>query len=156
MSEPSPVQTKKFNEFLQSSSAGQVHALLRVAISAANLRSEDLGVYWGITVCPDKDSLARLNVSNRVLLDVRRTGSVDIFLLDRTMRFNRLPMSLKLYEGFDSLPGSAILEASSYEEATTALGNRAVQKYFRQHSLAEWRKLPNPKWHNPLANSLLL
>ncbi len=156
MSEPSSVQSEKFNEFLRNPHASQIRALLKTAIGAAGLLESDRGIYWGVTVCPDKIAVARLNVSNRVLLDVQRNQSVEVFLLDVTMRFNRLPRSLKLYEGFPSLKGSAMLVVTDYEKATATLNNRAIQKYFQNHSLADWRRLPNSKWHNPLANSLLL
>ena len=156
MSEPTAVQNQKFNEFLRNPHASQIRALLKTAIDAAGLLESDRGIYWGVTVCPDKIAVARLNVSNRVLLNVQRDQSVEVFLLDETLRFNRLPRKLELYEGFPSLTGSAMLVFANYEDATTALTNRAIQRYLRNHSLAEWRKLPNSKWHNPLANSLLL
>lgn len=156
MSDPTVVQTQKFNEFLLHPQASQIRALLKSAIGAAGLLEVDRGIYWGVTVCPDKDAIARLNVSNRVLLNVLRDQSVEVFLLDEKMRFTRSLRNQTLYEGFTSLKGSAMLVFASYEVATEAFKNRAIQRYFRNHSRADWRRLPNSKWHNPLTNSLLL
>ena len=47
------VQIDKYEKFLKDPLSRKVIKFLRVAVAAAELKDEDRGVYWGITVYPE-------------------------------------------------------------------------------------------------------
>jgi hypothetical protein len=50
-------QQKKFDQFLSLPESAAYVELLTRAMQAAELTRETCGVNWGVTVCPDKDTI---------------------------------------------------------------------------------------------------
>jgi hypothetical protein len=148
-------QRVKFEKFLSDPRSPQVTKLLKVAVAAAELNKEDLGIYWGVTVCPDKDAFARINVSNRILFSIDMDCQVIVLVLEHELGMGRLPKKMRWSSGFPTVEDSQAVVFENLSEAEKAFGMKAFNKAFIAHSKTQWRKLPNSKWHNPLTNSFL-
>lgn len=149
-------QRAKFEKFLGDPRSPEVTKLLKIAVAAAELKIEDLGVYWGVTVCPEKDIFARINVSNRMLFDIDVDCQVVVLVLTHEFGKGRLPKRLQLRSGFPKIEGSRTVIFKNLSKAKKAFGMKAFNQAFIAHSKTKWRKLPDPKWHNPLTNSFLI
>jgi len=149
-------QRAKFEKFLSDPRSPEVTKLLKIAVAAADLKIEDLGIYWGVTVCPEKDIFARINVSNRILFDIHMDCLVVVLVLTHEFGKGRLPKWLQLSSGFPKIDGSRTAIFKNLSAAKKAFGMKAFNQAFIAHSKTQWRKLPNSKWHNPLTNSFLI
>lgn len=158
-----PPQQKKFDQFLSLAESAAYIELLKRAIQAAELTIETCGVNWGVTVCPDKDTIFRINRGNIALLDLCK-GFLDPsdpgLLIKAAVIDSELgvltPRGIDLYQGFTNRLKESLLAVGRWEKwGTTFFDNKKIVRAFKAHSDASVRNLPNPNWHNPLVTTLL-
>jgi len=69
---PTRPQTEKFAKFQEEPLSQNCIDLAKATISAASLSLSERGRTWGVTVCPDPESLIRLNVGNLAQMSVQK------------------------------------------------------------------------------------
>jgi hypothetical protein len=141
--------------------------LVRKAIQVASLSDSDRGVSWGVTVCPDSDSLIRLNVGNVAQLSVtkgrktRLNPSGEVYtvvaaVLESKLGFFGAPRGLETHGGFPKwVDGSATLQGSFEIWATKLFNKSKVAQAFAAHAEIAKRNFADKNWHNPLVDQLL-
>lgn len=160
----SAAQQQKFTKFGKLDDADRIVSVLRGLVAAGGLTRATRGVQWGVTVCPDKYALMRLNAGNRChadVVDLRGSWHLRLYvvapLLNGTLdpRFKVTP-GTRAAIGFKEVPNSLELRIP-LEEATGTVANAAhVAKAFREHlNFGARKNLPNAAWHNPLMDRLL-
>ncbi len=156
-------QQKKFDQFLSLPESAAYIELLKRAIEAAELTIETCGVNWGVTVCPDKDTIFRINRGNIALLDLCKgvfdQSDAELFIkaavIDSKLGF-RTPRGIDLYPGFTNRNEESLFAIGTWEKwGTRFFDDKKVARAFKAHSDDSVRNLPNPNWHNPLVSSLL-
>jgi hypothetical protein len=156
-------QQKKFDQFLSLPESAAYVELLKRAIHAAELTSETCGVNWGVTVCPDKDTILRINRGNIALLDLCKglfePSDPKLFIraavIDSKLGFTT-PRGIDLYPGFTNRNKESLFAIGTWDKwGTKFFDEKKIARAFKAHSEDSERNLPNPNWHNPLVNSLL-
>jgi hypothetical protein len=160
----SAAQKQKFAKFGKLGDADQIIAVLKGLVVAGGLTRASRGRQWGVTVCPDKYALMRLNAGNRCHADVVDLNGywhlrlyVIAPLLNGTLdpKF-KVTAGTRAAIGFREVPNSLELRIP-LQEATETVANAAhVADAFREHINYGSRKdLPNAAWHNSLVDQLL-
>ena len=162
----SDAQRVKFESFQVHPLRDRALRLMRDAINAAGLSLSTLGQDWGVTVCPDKKTVFRINRGNYALLDLRLLPPDDdpddreelcvvVAVLDTELG-RKIPKGTLDYEGFTKhVKDSLILIAPFDGAGERILEDKKTRRAFAGHAAANVRKLPNPNWHNPAVNQLL-
>ena len=150
------VQIDKYEKFLKDPRSRKVIKFLRVAVAAAELKDEDRGVYWGVTVYPEKAYIARLNVANRIVLQIDTGGRVSIYYIEQELGRRYFPKFWVRYDGFKKISGSKEAYFFRISHAKRALKNKQFRRAYEAHAKTQWRTLPDTNWHNPLTNSFLI
>jgi hypothetical protein len=157
-------QQKKFDQFLGLPESANYVELLKRAIKAAELTSNSLGVDWGVTVCPDKNTIFRINRGNIALLDLG-SGFVEppdsTILIKAAVIDSELgvltPRGITLYPGFTNRHKESLFAVGRWEKwETKFFDEKKIARAFKAHSDASVRNLPNSNWHNPLVDGLIL
>jgi hypothetical protein len=163
----STAQEEKFAKFQRQPEGPAAIALVRKAIQVASLSDSDRGVSWGVTVCPDSDSLIRLNVGNVAQLSVtkgrktRLNPSGEVYtvvaaVLESKLGFFGAPRGLETHGGFPKwVDGSATLQGSFEIWATKLFNKSKVAQAFAAHAEIAKRNFADKNWHNPLVDQLL-
>jgi hypothetical protein len=111
-----------------------------------------------VTVAVAKDSLLRLNVGNRVLMDVRprrdASAVIELMIVGEVEIPEELKRGVVLREGFEAVEGSAMI-AFPIENAPEVLELVGLFDAVRAHADASGRNLPQENWHNPMSELLL-
>ena len=161
------VQSDKLELFRRHPIFEDAVQLMRQAIQVAGLSNETLGVDWGVTVCPDRHTIFRINRGNYALIDLRDEPVDDsnrpeyetvIVLAVIGSELGRItPLSvIHSQPGFvRHVPDSVALFVEYYGKGKKILENKKVARAFAEHAATNSRKLPNPNWHNPAVNVLL-
>ena len=150
------VQIDKYEKFLKDPRSRKVIKFLRAAVAAAELKDEDRGVYWGITVYPEEDYIARLNAANRIVLQIDVRGKVSIYYIEQELGRRYFPKFWVRYDGFKKISGSKEAYFFRISHAKRALKNKQFRRAYEAHAKTQWRTLPDTNWHNPLTNSFLI
>lgn len=163
----SSAQEEKFAKFQRQPEGSAAIALVRKAIEVASLSDSDRGVSWGVTVCPDSDSLIRLNVGNVAQLSVRKgrktrfdpSGemyAIVAAVVESNLGFFGAPRGLETHGGFPKwVDGSATLQGPFEIWATKLFDKSKVADAFAAHASIAKRNFADKNWHNPLVNPLL-
>jgi hypothetical protein len=153
------VQYRKYESFIDMEDGFAAAEVLRTVVEMVDLAQDDIGDQWGVTLAVAKDSILRLNVGSRVLMDVRphdKAGAiVELMILGEVRIPEELQQGIFLRKGFDSPEGSQLL-AFPIGNAGIALGLDGLFEAMKAHAQAGARKLPQANWHNPMAELLLL
>ena len=150
------VQIDKYEKFLSDPRSPKVIKFLRAAVAAAELKDEDRGVCWGVTVYPEKAYIARLNVANRIVLQIDTGGRVSIYYIEQELGRRYFPKFWVRYDGFKKISGSKEAYFFRISHAKRALKNKQFRRAYEAHAKTQWRTLPDTNWHNPLTNSFLI
>ncbi|MEY4161681.1 MAG: hypothetical protein RI939_410 [Actinomycetota bacterium] len=161
------VQLEKFEAFQVHPLRDRALKLMKSAIEAAGLSLSTLGQDWGVTVCPDRKTVFRINRGNYALLDMRMMALSDgpnpkeemcvVLAVVESQLGRRNPKGTVCFEGFvKHVPDSMVLCAVFDGVGERLLEDKKTCRAFAAHSLTGVRKLPNPKWHNPAVNQLLI
>ena len=160
-----PAQQKKLEAFLKHPLKPAVLELLKQAIAGAELEPGEMGKSWGITLCPDAKTVVRLNCGNIALMDVTR-GLIDpddddtyvrITVIDDELGILGPPRGMAVYEGFTNRVETSVFLVGSLDKWSGKIfNNKKICRAFKAHAFASKRSLPNPQWHNPLVEGLLL
>ena len=160
-------QEEKFAKFHRQPEGPAAIALVRKAIKIALLNDSDRGVSWGVTVCPDSDSLVRLNVGNVAQLSVTKgrktrfdpsgeTYTIVAAVLESKLGFFGAPRGLETHGGFPKwVDGSATLQGPFETWATKLFDKSKVADAFAAHADIAKRNFADKNWHNPLVDQLL-
>lgn len=153
----SAAQQKKFDTFVKRADRELLLELAVETIIAADLDWDELGIRWGITVCVDRTSVLRLNVGNRVLLDVTTEHGVQLFVVHPSDRSADWVGEVAVYEGFPQVKDSLRLVTDGPDDMIELLlDSEDLANEVRDHAEASGRDLPRDDWHNPLIDELLL
>lgn len=156
-------QQKKFDQFLSLPESAAYVELLKRAIQAAELTRETCGVNWGVTVCPDKDTIFRINRGNIALLDLCKglfePSDLELFIkaavIDSKLGI-MTPRGVDFYPGFTNRIKESLFAIGTWEKwGTKFFDEKKIARAFKAHSDASVRNLPNPNWHNPLVEELI-
>ena len=150
------VQIDKYEKFLKDPRSRKVIKFLRAAVAAAELKDEDRGVRWGVTVYPEKAYIARLNAANRIVLQIDTGGRVSIYYIEQELGRRYFPKFWVRYDGFKKISGSKEAYFFRISHAKKALKNKQFRRAYEAHAKTQWRTLPDTNWHNPLTNSFLI
>ena len=150
------VQIDKYEKFLKDPRSRKVIKFLRAAVAAAELKDEDRGVRWGVTVYPEKAYIARLNAANRIVLQIDTGGKVSIYYIEQELGRRYFPKFWVRYDGFKKISGSKEAYFFRISHAKRALKNKQFRRAYEAHAKTQWRTLPDTNWHNPLTNSFLI
>ena len=150
------VQIDKYEKFLKDPRSRKVIKFLRAAVAAAELKDEDRGVRWGVTVYPEKAYIARLNAANRIVLQIDTGGRVSIYYIEQELGRRYFPKFWVRYDGFKKISGSKEAYFFRISHAKRALKNKQFRRADEAHAKTQWRTLPDTNWHNPLTNSFLI
>jgi len=161
------IQQKKFDKFQESQLRHEAIDFVRAAIAAAGLAESERGVTWGVTVCPDNETIIRLNVGNIAQLSVRygRVAKKDpagsreriaVAVRKRALGWMGIPGSLSDQEGFpDWVDDSIILRGYFDQWASRFFKKKRLALAFAEHVREAHKKMPDANWHNPLVDALL-
>lgn len=160
----SAAQQQKFTKFGKLAEADRIVDVLKGLVAAGGLTRASRGTQWGVTVCPDKYALMRLNAGNRChadVVDLRGYWHLRLYvvapLLNGSLdpKFKVTP-GTRAAIGFKEVPDSLELRIP-LGEATGAVANAPhVAKAFKGHiNFGTRKELPNAAWHNPLMDRLL-
>lgn len=164
---PTRPQTEKFAKFQEEPLNQSCIELVKATISVADLSLSDRGRTWGVTVCPDPESLIRLNVGNVAQMSVRRnfspkadpSGEVHFVVMAvkrSTLGPRGVPRGLWNRTGFVQHVDDSIFIYGPMERwATKLLKKKRVALAVKSHVDEALRTLPDSNWHNPLVDSLL-
>ena len=155
-------QRSHFEKFMKMDSAQDGIKVLRNVAEVAGLKTEDLGVKWGVTACVDKDTFVRLNVADYALFDVRdpakslnkRECAIAFLPKGRLMNMKLKVAGVRRSDGFRTLPqGEALAESTicwcTFGEVEQLLSMGFLADAIKAHVDARNRKI-FPARHNPL------
>jgi hypothetical protein len=157
-------QQQKFAKFSRLGEHEKLVTVLRTLIARGDLSRSDRGTHWGVTVCPDKLTLMRLNAGNRCHADVVDVGGIwhlRIYVIakltdGRVDPHFKLTKNTKCARGFTEVPDSLEIRVPLSECTVELLGDHRVVEAFRAHLGSGSRKtLPNSAWHNSLVDQIL-
>ncbi len=152
------VQLRKYEQFCAMDQSEAVVDVLRDVVAEVDLSLDEVGQRWGVTVAVAKDSLLRLNVGNRVLMDVRprrdASAAIELMIVGEVEIPEELKRGVVLREGFEAVEGSAMI-AFPIENAPEVLELVGLFDAVRAHADASGRNLPQENWHNPMSELLL-
>lgn len=149
-------QRKKFNAFMTRPDVQSVIECAVQTVFAAGLDLDGMGVRWGITACVDKNSVLRLNVGQRVLLDVTSHG-IELFAVHPRGEPAAWRYGGMLYGGFPEVKDSVRLIARDPHDVIDLLANHPeLASKVRSHAEASSRPLPRSDWHNLLLDDLIV
>ena len=163
----SKAQEEKFAKFQRQPEGPAALALVRQAIKVASLIDRDRGTSWGVTVCPDSNSLIRLNVGNVAQLSVskgrptRSDPDGKSYFIIAAVQEPKLgimgsPRGLETHGGFPKwVDGSATLQGPFEVWANKLFDKKKVVQAFAAHAERAKRNFADKNWHNPLVNPLL-
>ncbi len=161
------IQQKKFDEFQESQLRHEAIEFVKAAIAAAGLAESERGVTWGVTVCPDKETIIRLNVGNIAQLSVRQgrvakkdsLGSrerITVAVRKQALGWLGIPGSLSDQAGFvDWVDDSIILRGYFDQWASRFFKKKRLAVAFADHARAAHKRMPDVNWHNPLVDALI-
>ncbi|MCD9625291.1 hypothetical protein [Rhabdothermincola salaria] len=148
-------QREKYELFCDSELAdAAIDACLAVA-DAANLSFDDLGEIWGVTLAPDADTLLRLNVGIRALLDVKADGDAEVAVLATPEELAHLPDAVSVHSGFSAVADSRIVRVPLDDAFDAVVATEGAAAHIEAHARTSWRALLNENWHNPLSDLFL-
>jgi hypothetical protein len=160
----SAAQQQKFTKFSRLDDAEHIVDILKGLVDAAGLDRSSRGRQWGVTVCPDKYALMRLNAGNRChadIVDLNGIWTLRIFVVAPLInggldpRFKITP-GTRAALGFPEVPDSLELRIPLTEASNAVAREDHVKRAFREHvNSGARRDLPNASWHNPLMDGLL-
>jgi hypothetical protein len=153
--EPSAPQQTKYDTFIKLPDHITWLACTAEVAERAGLDWEDLGTRWGITVCASKTSTVRLNVGNRLLLDIRPDGAMNLFIVHPLSEPADWAGEVDVYNGFEQVKDSLCLVANDPDTLFHLLTFEDIPIKLQRHAEASGRALPRPEWHNPLVEQLL-
>jgi hypothetical protein len=151
-------QLTKFAEFEQLPVRDEVLAFVAAAIKAADLIPSERGSTWGVTVCPDRKTVHRLNVGNVAQMSVYRGEPMDISIAvcHDAIGLLGLPVSLSSQEGFVRCVDDSVLLYGNFDEwSTRVFKKKRIVRAFALHAQHAHRRMADTNWHNPLINDLL-
>jgi hypothetical protein len=148
-------QQGQFNDFVRRRSAAAAMELAVEAIIAAGLEWGSLGSRWGITVC-DSDSVLRLNVGKRFLLDVTREQGIQLLVMLPPEHPADWGEAVRVVPGYTDVEHSRRLIAAHPDHLTELLLDSVeLGPFVRAHAELSGRDLPRPDLHNPFVNEWL-
>lgn len=151
----SQAQRTKFNTFMERADAQSLIECAVHTVFAAGLDLDGMGVRWGMTGCVDQTSYLRLNVGQRVLLDIAPQG-IDLFAVHPRNTPAPWRYGGVLYGGFPEVKDSIRLVARDPHDLIDLLADHPdLAAAVRLHAEASPRPLPRSEWHNPLLNDLI-
>lgn len=160
-------QQKNFDKFQELQLRHEAIDFVKAAIAAAGLAESERGVTWGVTVCPDSETIIRLNVGNISQLSVRYgrvakkdpAGSrerITVAVRKRALGWMGIPGSLSDQEGFpDWVDDSIILRGYFDQWANRFFKKKRLALAFAEHAREAHKRMPDANWHNPLVDALL-
>lgn len=164
---PTPAQQDKFGEFQKRPQRFDGIKVLKNVISHSELSSADRGTTWGVTVCPDRDTLIRLNVGNVSQFSIQRgisktidpTGNIFFVVLAvhrGALGIRGVPRGLQERTGFTKHVDESIIIFGPMDRWSERIFERPrVVRAMRKHVQVALRTLPDTNWHNPLVDSLI-
>jgi len=161
------IQQNKFDKFQESQLRYEAIEFVKAAIAAAGLVDSERGVTWGVTVCPDNETIIRLNVGNVAQLSVQtrraasRESSEDRFrvivaVCKEAIGWPGIPGSLSDQEGFIRWVDDSVVLIGDFDRwAKRLFKKKRLASAFAQHAREANKRMPDSNWHNPLVNRLL-
>jgi len=161
------IQQKKFDEFQELQLCHEAIEFVKAAIASAGLAESERGVTWGVTVCPDNETIIRLNIGNIAQLSVRHgrvakkdpLGSrerITLAVRKRALGWLGIPGSLSDQEGFVNWVDDSIILRGYFDQwASRFFKKKRLALAFADHAREAHKKMPDSNWHNPLVNPLL-
>lgn len=160
----SAAQQQKFTKFSRLAERDRILVVLETLVSKGELLRSERGDRWGVTVCPDKLTLMRLNAGNRChsdVVDIDGYWHLRVYVVaglvgGRVDSHFKLTESTKCRPGFREVSNSMELRLPLSEANDSLLDDSRVASAFRAHlESGPRRALPNSAWHNPLLDPLL-
>jgi hypothetical protein len=144
-------QRKKFDQFNQLTDRDQIVDFLRRYITFVGLDPAAMGATWGITVCPSRNTVARVNVGPRESLAIAGEG-LSRFLITGSPPPEVAAAGMAAQDAFKDVPGSMSVRFDLPSQAILDIPTLApLARAFVDSQL---RRI-NPVYHNPLVGPLL-
>jgi hypothetical protein len=152
--EPTAIQVRKAEQFRGHPLRADAVRLACAVIEVAGLDPDGQGRAWGVTLCPDRNCVIRVNVGNQAIADLRSDGRAYLMMILDGKK-PRLPRTAEMFKGFEATPGS-ILVVVDVSDCDHVLATRECREAIQRHALASgYRDLPNSNWDNPLSSAVL-
>jgi len=160
-------QQKKFAKFQEAQLREEAIEFVKAAIAAAKLAESERGVTWGVTVCPDNETIIRLNVGNIAQLSVLHgwvtkndpsgnRGRISVAVRKRSLGWLGIPGSLGDQVGFvDWVDDSIVLTGYLDQWASRFFKKKRLAAAFADHAREARKRMPDSNWHNPMVDQLL-
>ena len=151
----SEVQVRKYERFVATDAHVEAILATQQVIDLDGLERSEIGRTWGITVCPDRHVLVRLNVGRREVMTIRPDGSMRLYLVGDPNELDRAPGPTTSHRGMGGLPDSHAVGLPIDQALQWLDQSRTLSSQHRR--LVEQSTGPpiRRNWHNPLVEQLL-
>ena len=161
--EATDVQKRKYEKFIKHELSEESIKFLNQLIQFSGLNISEIGVSWGVTVMPDAETLIRVNIGNYEFSRVSHSkswgdGRVMVCVKGEPRLPVLIPGSLSwVKSGFKALDEDYAMFMTLGKDSAKVLGMKKLQPSIRKGAESRMlRDLPNPNWHNPMTEALIV